>query len=100
MCGKWKPCRTPWDPYLTAGCFWVFEDYTQDHYRDITAMMNAEPGFHGVDTVSTVKVDKGKLKKWKKRVENGEIQDTVLYRSAQGLYSLPVGYSADSLLSS
>jgi hypothetical protein len=41
------------------------------------------------------KVDKGKLKKWKKRVENGEIQDTALYASAFGQFGLAVCIISD-----
>lgn len=37
------------------------------------------------------KLDKGKLKKWKKRVDNGEIQDGQLYNTAHGTFGLMVG---------
>lgn len=34
--------------------------------------------------------NKGKLKKWRKRVENGEIQDGALFKIAFGTFGLTV----------
>lgn len=41
-------------------------------------------------TVSNNKLDKGKMKKWTKRVENGEVQDTALYTVAYKDFGLKV----------
>lgn len=42
------------------------------------------------DTSGNNKPDKGKIKKWTKRVENGEIQDSALYSVANKEFGLVV----------
>lgn len=39
--------------------------------------------------------DKGKIKKWTKRIENGEVQDTALYNVAYKDFGLKVSCSTE-----